>query len=111
MLGLPRIRGVKPTLAADYPPIWNLWRANRTRDLRAGGVAQDTALRFAELEMKGRIRLARMIGFEAASKAELGVAQDSNGEDRWYVIVDPGLVPPGMREAAEKFHFGKKTPN
>ena len=52
-----------------------------------------------------------MIGFEAASKAELGVAQDSNGEDRWYVIVDPGLVPPGMREAAEKFHFGKKTPN
>lgn len=98
-------------LAADYPPIWNLWRANRTRELRAGGIAQNPAFRFVDLEMMGRVRLAKVIGFEAASKAELVMTQDSNGEERWYVIVDPDLVPPEMREAAEQFHFGKKTPN
>jgi hypothetical protein len=109
--GPPPIKGEKPMLAANYPPIWNLWRANRTRELLAEGMAQDTAFRFADLEMTGRVRLAKVIGFEAASKAELGVTQDSNGKDRWYIIVDPDLVPPEMREAAEQFHFGKKTPN
>lgn len=98
-------------LAADYPPIWNLWRASRTRELRAAGIAHDKAFRFADREMMGRVRLAKVIGFEAASKAELGVTQDSNGEDSWYVIVDPDLVPPKMRKAAEQFHFGKKNPN
>ena len=98
-------------LGADHPPIWNLWRANRTRELRAEGMSQATAFRFAELEMMGRIRLAKVIGFEAASRAELGVTQDSNGEDRWFVIIDPDLVPPEMREAAEQFQFGKKSPN
>ncbi len=98
-------------LSAEYPPIWILWRTSRTRELRAKGMTQDTAFRFADLEMMGRVRLAKMIGFEAASKAELGVTQDSNGEDRWYVIVDPDLVPPEMRKAAEQFYFGNKTPN
>ena len=98
-------------LAADLPPVWMLLRANRSRDLRAEGMDHDTAFRFADLEMKGRIRLAKVVGFDAASKAELGVTQDSNGEDRWYVIVDPDLVPPEMRKAAEQFHFGKKTPD
>lgn len=96
-------------LAADCPPIWNLWRANRTRELRAEGIAQDSAIHFADLEMAGRIRLAKMIGYEAASQAKLGLTQDSNGKDRWYVIVDPYLVPPEMREAAERLHFGKEA--
>ena len=50
---------VKPILAADWPPIRNMWRTNRTRELRADGMAQDTAFRFADLDRMGRVRLAK----------------------------------------------------
>lgn len=98
-------------LSTDLPPVWILWRAKRTRELMANGVSRETAALFADAEAKGRARLANVIGYEAAVQAELGQTQDANGEYRWHVIVDPHLVPPEMRAAAEQYHFAKKRTN
>ena len=100
-------RGCERMLSADLPLDWNLWCANRTRELRAEGMSQVTADSFAELETSGRVRLAKVIGFEAAAKAELCLTQHANGDDRWYVIVDPDLVPPDAVAADSYTSAGK----
>ena len=84
---------------------WEYWRRIRQRELVAGGMARALARRLARAEAKGRARIGRMTGFEAAAKAPLDYREEAEDSTTWLIWIDPALIPTGRREAVRRFLF------
>lgn len=71
---------------------WRFWRAERVEFI-VGGDPERSAEELDKTDAVARVRVALATGYSAAAEAEIFFMEYPDGTTRWFVEIDPKLVP------------------